>query len=72
MGLNLHAQEKITDLRKVENKAFKAGEKAQYLVHYGPIDAGIASIEIRESKIKIKGREMYHIVGVGRSGASPT
>ena len=61
------AQEKKYELRTIDHHAFKAGERAEYLVHYGPLDAGIASIEIRESDLKIKDRELLKVVGVGKS-----
>lgn len=52
--------------RKINNKAFKAGERARYLVHYGFIDAGYADIEIMNTS-PINGREMLKIVGKGES-----
>lgn len=56
-----------SEYRKVVNHAFKAGERTEYLVHYGPIDAGVASLEIRKTDTKIKGRELLHIVGIGKT-----
>ena len=53
--------------RSIDNRAFKAGEKTVYLVRYGIIDAGIASLEIKETETKIKGRELLHIVGIGKT-----
>ena len=55
------------DLRMVNNKAFAAGEKAEYLVHYGIIDAGYAHLEINHAARTMNGREMYQIVGTGKS-----
>ncbi|MEQ9062695.1 MAG: DUF3108 domain-containing protein [Vicingaceae bacterium] len=61
---NLLAQETY---RKIDNRAFVEGEKSEYLVHYGPIDAGIATLEIKKTDIKVRGRELLHIVGTGKS-----
>jgi len=58
----------LTDaLPAVENKAFKVGEKARYLVHYGRINAGYASYEIKNADRKLNDRDLLHIVGIGRS-----
>jgi hypothetical protein len=37
---------------------YKAGEKISYIVHYGPINGGIASLELR--KDTLAGREVLH------------
>ena len=48
------------DFRKLENKAFKEGEKLTFDLNYGFVTAGVAVMQI--SKIKrISGREAYHI-----------
>lgn len=57
-------------LRTVTNKAFKAGEKVTYRLHYGMINAGTATISVNESKQKFNNREAYHIVGEGQSVGS--
>ena len=53
--------------RKVINDSFTIGEKLTYRLHYGIIDAGEAVLEVKESKIKAKGRHLYRIVGTGSS-----
>ncbi len=53
--------------RTVENKAFKVGEKLNYLVHYGFINAGVARLEVKKPDRKFKGRELIHVIGTGRS-----
>ena len=53
--------------RKISNSSFTVGEKLTYRLHYGIIDAGEAILEVKESKIKAKGRELYRVVGTGRS-----
>ena len=48
------------DFRKVENKAFSAGEKLTFDVKYGFVTAGVATMSIPQMK-KISGRDVFHI-----------
>jgi hypothetical protein len=48
------------EFRKIENKAFKEGEKLTFDLDYGFVTAGIAVMEIPRIK-KISGRNAYHI-----------
>lgn len=51
---------------KVMNtSAFKRGEKTVYRVHYGLIDAGEASLEVKPDNKQIAGSNTFHIVGGG-------
>ena len=52
--------QKIDEFRKVENNAFRDGEKLTFDVKYGFVTAGIATFEIPKIK-KISGRDAYHI-----------
>lgn len=52
-------QSKI-DYRKVENNAFKVGEKLTFDVKYGFVKAGVAIMEIPTMK-RIAGRDAYHL-----------
>ena len=45
--------------------AFKRGEKTVYRVHYGLIDAGEASLEVKPDNKQIGGSNTFHIVGGG-------
>ena len=56
-----------TKFRSVKNTAFAAGEMLRYRIHYGVIDAGEAVISVKETKKKVKGRSLLHVVGTGRS-----
>ncbi len=49
-----------TTFRKLENKAFKEGEKLTFDVKYGFVTAGIAVMQIPKIK-KISGRDAYNI-----------
>ncbi|MEM7162778.1 MAG: DUF3108 domain-containing protein [Bacteroidota bacterium] len=53
-------------LRSLPHNAFRAGEFLRYRLHYGFVDAGEATIEVEKSK-KIKGREVLHVIGKGRT-----
>jgi len=46
--------------RKLENKAFKVGEKLTFDVNYGFVTAGIATMQIPKIK-RISGRDAYHV-----------
>ena len=53
--------------RSINNIAFSVGEKLTYRLHYGFIDAGEATLEVKRYNNKIQGRELLHIVGLGRT-----
>jgi hypothetical protein len=57
-GISISAQE--DDFRKIENNAFKVGEKLTFEVNYGFVTAGIATFEIPKIK-KISGRDAYNV-----------
>lgn len=53
--------------RYVKNRAFKCGEQLVYRIHYGFIDAGLATIKIENSFVPVLGKKAYHIIGTGIS-----
>lgn len=55
------------NLRTIKNNAFSVGEVLEYRLHYGIIEAGTARLEVLPCEKKIFGREIYHIVGTGKS-----
>lgn len=59
--------EDISDLRSINNHAFKAGEVLEYRLHYGLVNAGTAKLEVKKLENKIAGREVYHIIGTGKT-----
>lgn len=59
--------EEGASLPSISNKAFKVGERLQYRLHYGLVNAGIAEIQLEPSKVDVKGRELIHAVGMGYS-----
>ncbi|MCK5534715.1 DUF3108 domain-containing protein [bacterium] len=52
--------------RKVENNAFRVGEKLTFAIKWGAITAGYSTLEVREI-LEINGRKVYHIVAKTRS-----
>ena len=57
-------------LRTIRNQAFRPGEKLNFRIHYGFVDAGTATLEVAPEVRKIGPRECYHIVGSGRSAGA--
>lgn len=55
------------ELRKINNEAFRPGEVLKFRIHYGILDAGEATLEVKEDLQNFGGRECYHVVGFGKS-----
>ncbi len=49
------------------NNAYKPGEFLSYKLHYGIIDAGVATLEVTQEQKEFGGRPTYHVVGIGKS-----
>lgn len=49
------------------NDAFVIGEQLTYRLHYGLIEAGIATLEVMPETKEFGGRQTYHVVGIGKS-----
>lgn len=58
---------KAKKFRTVKHKAYKAGEKLRYRLHYGVIDAGEAILEVKKTDKTVQGRQLLHMVGKGRT-----
>ncbi len=56
--------------RKILNESFKRGEKLTYRIHYGFVDAAVATIEITDENKKFADRNTLHVVGIGKSKGS--
>lgn len=60
------------EYRNIENNAFTFGEKLKFRVYYhsfltGKVDAGTATLEVKNTPDHFNNREVYHIVGIGKS-----
>jgi len=51
-------------------QSFGPGEVLEYRLHYGPIVAGFVKLEVNLLDKKIGNKEIYHIIGTGRSTRS--
>jgi len=64
-----------TAFRELENNAFQVGETLKYKVYYesmltGKVNAGTATLEVKESNRRFYERNTYHIIGTGKSNAA--
>jgi hypothetical protein len=55
------------ELPKMNKNAFKRGELLKFRLHYGIIDAGIATLSVTEEQKELGGRKTMHVVGLGSS-----
>ncbi len=55
------------ELPVLKNDAFKRGELLTFRLHYGIIDAGVASLAITDESRDLGGRKTFHVVGLGKS-----
>ena len=64
-GMTSSTQIKYPD---IESKSFKSGEKLRYRITYGIMDAGEATLTVKEtSKKGANGRPLYHVKGEGKT-----
>ncbi len=68
-AMNYKAQQ-IKDLPKVPIAAFKLGEKLEYKLHYGIVNAGVIKLEVKPELQSANGRDIIHVVGDGYSTGS--
>ncbi len=67
-GQDTYGEEPETyELREVKHSAFGPGEKLDYKLAYGFISAGEATLTVEKSDKQINGRDILHMVGIGRS-----
>ena len=55
------------EFKKIENKAFKPGEKLVYRLTYGFFDAGEATLTVDESDKEVHGRKLWRFRGIGKT-----
>lgn len=58
---------KESSFRDIQPQAFQPGERLRYRLHYGIVDAGEAILEVKKSEKTVKGREVWHVKGTGRT-----
>jgi len=57
----------VKELPSVKNEAFTRGEVLSFRMHYGIVDAGVATLAVTDEAKEIGGRRTYHVVGIGQS-----
>ncbi len=50
---------------EIPNNAYKSGEQLKYLVHFGFIDGGVASLTVEE--LQVGGKTIHHAKAIGKS-----
>jgi hypothetical protein len=55
------------EYRKLNNNAFVAGESIEFRLHYGFVTAGYGTVRILPYTEKLNGRDVFHVIGKGRS-----
>jgi hypothetical protein len=60
------------EYRKVENNSFEVGEQLKFKVYYdsfitGKVNAGTATLEVKNTNRRFNKRDVYHIIGTGKS-----
>jgi len=55
------------DLPVMNKGAFQRGEMLSFRLHYGIVDAGVATLAITDEAREIAGRKTFHVVGLGVS-----
>jgi hypothetical protein len=53
--------------RKIDNNSFGRGEKLEYRVHYGFINAAEAKVEVSNAIVKVNNRPCYRVSVTGRT-----
>jgi hypothetical protein len=56
----------VDELRIVENESFGVGERLEFEISYGPINAGSAVMEVKEV-VPVNGRDCYQVISMARS-----
>ena len=60
----------IASLRTLSHNAFKPGEKLEYILHYGFMNAGTATLVLKEGEMDMLGRKTLHAVAEGHSAGA--
>ena len=60
-------KDEVFPLRTISHSAFQPGEKLTYVLHYGWLNAGEATLELKEGDKEIEGRKVLHAIGKGVS-----
>ncbi len=74
IGIKSHSEElpkaKSDVNLKVNNFAYTYGEKLEYRMHYGPFNAGYATLEIQNEPVIVNGRKTFNIRASAKSSGT--
>ena len=62
--------EREVDMPEFTNKAFQRGEKIEYNINYGMVNAGSAFFKVVDTTVQIGGRPHYYVQAKGRSNST--
>jgi Protein of unknown function (DUF3108) len=57
-------------LRTIQHTAFKAGEQLEYVLHYGFLNAGVATVTLKENPSDMLGRKLLYASAEGHSAGA--
>jgi Protein of unknown function (DUF3108) len=57
----------VSSLRTLNHNAFKPGEKLEYVLHYGFMNAGVATVQLKENPVDMLGRKVLYASAEGHS-----
>jgi hypothetical protein len=63
----IESETPVKELPVMKNEAFKRGEMLKFRVHYGIVNAGIATLAVTDETKDLAGRKTLHVVGIGKS-----
>lgn len=58
---------KPAELRRIKNDAFQAGEEVSYVLHYGLLNAGTATLKVEGTDKKAFGQPLLRLIGTGQT-----
>jgi hypothetical protein len=67
VGITLVSNRTAESYRVVQNNSFSTGEKVEYRVHYGFINAAEARVEVGKSVVNVNNRPCYRVNVFGRT-----
>ncbi len=69
-GQAAEGSEGLLPLRSIQHNAFQVGEKLEYVLHYGFMNAGVATVSLKESPVDMLGRKVLYASAEGHSAGA--
>ncbi len=67
VGSVLAQDKKPEQLRRVKYNAFEPGEEVSYVLHYGLLNAGTATLRVENTDKQAFGKKLFRIIGTGQT-----